>query len=119
MSPMELAKLKSQLEELLEKRFVRPSASPWGVTVFFVKKKDGSMRLCVDYRQLNKVTIKIKYPLPRIDDLMDQLRGAAMFSKVDLRSRYHHIRVKEEDIPQTAFRTRYGYYEFMVMFRVN
>jgi hypothetical protein len=115
MSATELNELKKQIEELLEKRFIRPSVSPWGAPVLLVKKKDGSMRLCVDYRQLNKVTIKNKYPLSRIDDLMDQLVGAAMFSKIDLRSGYHQIRVKADDIPKTAFRTRYGHYEYTVM----
>jgi len=115
MSPSELAELKKQLEELLEKQFIRPSVSPWGAPVLLVKKKDGSFRLCVDYRQLNKFTIKNKYPLPRIDDLMDQLRGASVFSKIDLRSGYHQIRVKAEDIQKTAFRTRYGHYEYQVM----
>ncbi|MCI32734.1 RNA-directed DNA polymerase (Reverse transcriptase), partial [Trifolium medium] len=112
MSASELKELKKQLEELLEKKFIRPSVSPWGAPVLLVKKKDGSMRLCVDYRQLNKVTIKNKYPLPRINDLMDQLVGARVFSKIDLRSGYHQIRVKAEDIPKTAFRTRYGHYEY-------
>jgi hypothetical protein len=107
--------LKEQLKELLEKRFVRPSVSPWGAPVLLVKKKDGSMRLWIDYRQLNKATIKNKYPLPRIDDLMDQLVGACVFSKIDLRSGYHQIRVKAEDIPKTAFRLRYGHYEYAVM----
>ena len=88
-SPLELVGFKKQIEELLEKKFIRPSASPWGALVLLMKKKDGSMRLCIDYRQLNKVTIKNKYPLPRIDDLLDQLRGASIFSKIDLRSRYH------------------------------
>ena len=115
MSVSELGELKKQLEELLGKKFIKPSVSPWGAPVLLVKKKDGSMRLCVDYRQLNKVTIKNKYPLPRIDDLMDQLTGACVFSKIDLRSGYHQIRVKTEDIPKTAFRTRYGHYEYLVM----
>ena len=113
---MELVELKSQLRELLEKKFMRPSASQW----VFEKKKDGSMRLCVDYRQLNKVTVKNKYPLPRIDDLMDQLRVAAMFLKIDLRSEYHQIKVKKEDIPKTAFRIRYGHFEFtLISFRLT
>ncbi|KAL4329720.1 hypothetical protein AHAS_Ahas13G0328300 [Arachis hypogaea] len=115
MASIELAELKTQLEEILNKGFIRPSVSPWGAPVLLVKKKDGGMRLCVDYRQLNKVTVKNKYPLPRIDDLMDQLQGAGVFSKIDLRSGYHQIRVKEDDIPKTAFRTRYGHYEFVVM----
>ncbi|CAI8616278.1 unnamed protein product [Vicia faba] len=110
----ELAELKSQLEDLLEKNFVRPSVSPWGAHVLLVKKKDGSMRLCIDYHQLNKVTIKNKYPLRRIDDLMDRLVGARMFSKIDLRSGYHQIRVKEEDVQKTTFRTRYGHYEYLM-----
>jgi hypothetical protein len=115
MSPTELADLKRQIKDLSAKEFIRPSASPWGAPVFLVKKKDGKSRLCVDYRQLNKVTIKIKYPLPRIDDLMDQLSGAVIFSKIDLKSGYHQIRVREEDIPKTAFMTRYGHYEYLVM----
>ena len=115
MAPVELAELKKQIEELLEKGFIRPSVSPWGAPVLFVKKKDGSLRLCIDYHQLNKVTIKNKYPLPRIDDLLDQLVGASVFSKIDLRSGYHQLRVRVEDVPKTAFRTRYGHYEFLVM----
>src|SRR3954463_10980536 len=115
MSASELKELKSQLEELLEKKFIRPSVSPWGAPVLLVKKKEGSMRICVDYRQLNKVTMKNRYPLPRIDDLMDQLVGACVFSKIDLRSGYHQIRVKTDDIQKTAFRTRYGHYEYTVM----
>nr|KYP48071.1 Transposon Ty3-I Gag-Pol polyprotein [Cajanus cajan] len=115
MAPADLIELKVQLEDLLEKQLVRPSVSSWGAPVLLVKKKDGGSRLCVDYRQLNKLTIKNKYPLPRIDDLMDQLRGTLVFSKIDLRSGYHQIRVKEGDILKTAFRTRYGHYEYVVM----
>ncbi|KAL0463343.1 UNVERIFIED_CONTAM: Transposon Ty3-G Gag-Pol polyprotein [Sesamum latifolium] len=115
MAPVELLELKKQLEELLEKGFIQPSTSPWGAPVLFIKKKDGSMRLCVDYRQLNRVTVKNKYPLPRIDDLLDQLKGATTFSKIDLRSGYWQLRIAEKDIPKTAFRTRYGHYEFLVM----
>ncbi|WVZ22654.1 hypothetical protein V8G54_001198 [Vigna mungo] len=115
MAPAELAELKKQIEELLEKKFIRPSVSPWGAPVLLVKKKDGSSRLCVDYRQLNKVTIKNRYPLPRIDDLLDQLKGAGVFSKIDLRSGYHQILVKPEDVQKTAFRSRYGHYEYVVM----
>jgi len=115
MAPAELAELKKQIEDLLEKKFIRPSASPWGAPVLLVKKKDGSSRLCIDYRQLNKLTIKNKYSLPRIDDLLDQLRGAAMFSKIDLRSGYHQILVKPEDVQKTAFRSRYDHYEYVVM----
>jgi len=115
MSASELGELKKQLEELLEKQFIRPSVSPWGAPVLLVKKKDASMRLCVDYRMLNKVIIKNRYPLLRIYDLMDQLVGAEVFSKIDLRSGYHQIRVKAGDISKTAFRTRYGHYEYSVM----
>ncbi|XP_060963693.1 uncharacterized protein LOC133033109 [Cannabis sativa] len=115
MAPSELKELKIQLEELLKLGFIRPSYSPWGAPVLFVKKKDGTMRMCIDYRELNTVTIKNRYPLPRIDDLFDQLQGKKVFSKIDLRSGYHQLRIKNEDIPKTAFRTRYGHYEFMVM----
>ncbi|KAL0549329.1 hypothetical protein IC582_013810 [Cucumis melo] len=112
MAPSELKELKMQLQELVDKGYIRPSVSPWGAPVLFVKKKDGTLRLCIDYRQLNKVTIRNKYPLPRIDDLFDQLRGAALFSKIDLRSGYHQLKVRESDIAKTTFRTRYGHYEF-------
>ncbi|KAJ0800572.1 putative nucleotidyltransferase, Ribonuclease H [Helianthus annuus] len=115
LAPSEIQELSSQLQELLDKGFIRPSTSPWGAPVLFVKKKDGSFRMCIDYRELNKLTIKNRYPLPRIDDLFDQLQGATCFSKIDLRSGYHQLRVLEEDVPKTAFRTRYGHYEFVVM----
>ncbi|GJY31027.1 putative reverse transcriptase domain-containing protein [Tanacetum coccineum] len=104
-----------QLKELSDKGFIRPSSSPWGAPILFVKKKDGSFRMCIDYRELNKLTVKNRYPLPRIDDLFDQLQGSSIYSKIDLRSGYHQLRVREEDIPKTAFRTRYGHYEFQVM----
>ena len=112
MAPAELKELTEQLKDLLEKGFIRPSISPWGAPVLFVKKKNGSLRMCIDYRQLNKVTVKNKYPLPRIDDLFDQLQGSKCFSKIDLRFGYHQVRLRDEDIPKTAFRTRYGHYEF-------
>ncbi|KAL5556669.1 hypothetical protein UlMin_038905 [Ulmus minor] len=115
MAPAELKELQIQLQELLDKGFIRPSCSPWGAPVLFVKKKDGTLRMCIDYRELNKLTIKNKYPLPRIDDLFDQLKGAANFSKIDLRSGYHQLRIKDNDVPKTAFRTRYGHYEFLLM----
>ncbi|KAI4321445.1 hypothetical protein MLD38_034825 [Melastoma candidum] len=111
----ELRELKVQLQELLDKGFIRPSVSPWGAPVLFVKKKDGTMRMCIDYRMLNKATIKNRYPLPRIDDLFDQLQGSVVYSKIDLRSGYHQIRVQDSDVMKTAFRTRYGHYEFLVM----
>ncbi|XP_058192129.1 uncharacterized protein LOC131309528 [Rhododendron vialii] len=114
-APAELRELKTQLQELENLGFIRPSTSPWGAPALFAQKKDGSLRLCIDYRKLNRVTIKNKYPMPRIDDLFDQLRGATYFSKIDLRSGYHQLRVRREDIPKTAFRTRYGHYEFVVM----
>ncbi|KAL0540096.1 hypothetical protein IC582_024325 [Cucumis melo] len=115
MAPAELKELKVQLQELLDKGFIRPSVSPWGAPLLFVKKKDGSMRLCIDYRELNKVTVKNRYPLPRIDDLFDQLQGATVFSKIDLRSGYHQLRIRDSDIPKTTFRSRYEHYEFIVM----
>ncbi|KAI3821769.1 hypothetical protein L1987_09341 [Smallanthus sonchifolius] len=115
LGPFEMQELASQLQELLSKGFIRPSHSPWGAPVLFVKKKDGSFRMCIDYRELNKLTIKNCYPLPCIDDLFDQLQGSTCFSKIDLRSGYHQLRVLDEDIPKTTFRTRYGHYEFMVM----
>ena len=115
MAPVELQELRVQLQELLDKGFIRPSTSPWGALVLFAKKKDKTLRLCIDYRQLNKVTIKNRYPLPRIDDLFDQLRGARVYSKIDLRTGYHHLRVRDTNIPKTAFRMRYGHFEFMVM----
>ncbi|CAA7054231.1 unnamed protein product [Microthlaspi erraticum] len=115
MAPAELAELKKQIEDLLSKGFIRPSVSPWGAPVLFVKKKDGSFRLCIDYRGLNRVTVKNRYPLPRIDELLDQLRGATWFSKIDLASGYHQIPIDEADVRKTAFRTRYGHFEFVVM----
>ncbi|KAL0540359.1 hypothetical protein IC582_024596 [Cucumis melo] len=115
MTSAELKELKVQLQELLNKGFIRLSVSPWREPVFFVKKKDGSMRLCIDYRELNKVTVKNRYPLPRIDDLFDQLQGATIFSKIDLRARHHQLTIRDSDIPKTAFRSRYGHYEFIVM----
>ena len=115
MAPVELKELKLQLQELLEKGFIRLSVSPWAAPVLFVKKKDGTLRLCVDYRQLNKMTVKNKYPLPRINELFDQLKGASVISKIDLRSGYHQLRIKDTDVHKTTFRMRYGHYEFLVM----
>eukprot|EP00253_Pinus_taeda_P018663 PITA_18663 len=115
MSVPELTELKMQLQELLDKNYIHPSVSPWGAPVLFVKKKDGTFRICIDYRQLNMLTIKNKYPLPRIDELFDQVKGATVFSKIDLRSGYHQIQIKEEDIAKTTFRIRYGHYEFVVL----
>ncbi|GJY77549.1 putative reverse transcriptase domain-containing protein [Tanacetum coccineum] len=115
LAPSEMKELADQLQELSDKGFIRPSSSPWGAPVLFVKKKDGSLRMCIDYRELNKLTVKNRYPLPRIDDLFDQLQGSSVYSKIDLRSGYHQLRVREEDISKTAFRTRYGHYEFQVM----
>ena len=115
MAPVELQELRVQLQELLDKGFIRPSTSPWGAPVLFAKKKDKTLRLCIDYRQLNRVTIKNRYPLPSIDDLFDQLRGARVYSKIDLCTGYHQLRVRETNIPKTAFRTRYGHFKFTVM----
>jgi hypothetical protein len=115
MTTPELAELKEHIRGLLEKGFIHPSSSPWRAPVIFVLKKDGTQRLCMDYRALNEVTVKNKYPLLRIDDLFDQLHGACVFSKIDLRSGYHQLKVRECDIPKTAFVLRYGLYEFTVM----
>ncbi|GJX81046.1 putative reverse transcriptase domain-containing protein [Tanacetum coccineum] len=115
LAPSEMKELADQLQELSDKGFIRPSSSPWGAPVLFVKKKDGSLRMCIDYRELNKLTVKNRYPLPRIDDLFDQLQGSSVYSKIDLRSGITNCRCREEDISKTAFRTRYGHYEFQVM----
>ncbi|GKE28163.1 putative reverse transcriptase domain-containing protein [Tanacetum coccineum] len=110
-----MQELSDQLQELADRGFIRKSTSPWGAPVLFVKKKDGSFRMCIDYRELNKLTVKNRYPLPRIDDLFDQLQGSSTYSKIDLRSGYHQLRVRDEYIPKTAFKTRYEHYEFQVM----
>ncbi|GJT71915.1 putative reverse transcriptase domain-containing protein [Tanacetum coccineum] len=115
LAPSELEELSGKLKELQDKGFIRPSLSPWGAPVLFVKKKDGSFRMCIDYRELNKLTVKNHYPVPRIDDLFDQLQGSQFFWKIDLRSGYHQLRVHEDDITKTTFRTRYGHFEFTVM----
>jgi hypothetical protein len=115
LSPVEMKELKIQLQGLLDKGYIHPSISPWGCSMLFVEKKDKKMHLCVDYRLLNAVTIKNKYPLPRIDILFDQLAGAQVFSKIDLYFGYHQIKIRAEDIPKTAFTTRYGLYEYLVM----
>ncbi|GKD16884.1 putative reverse transcriptase domain-containing protein [Tanacetum coccineum] len=115
LAPSKMEELSGQLREPQDKGFIRPSSSPWGAPVLFVKKKDGSFRMCIDYRELNKLTIKNRYPLPRIDNLFDQLQGSQYFSKIYLRSGYHQLRVHKDDIPKTAFRTRYGHFEFTVM----
>jgi hypothetical protein len=115
MATPEVAELKEHVKELVEKGFIHPSSSPWGAPVIFVPKKDGTHRLCVDYRALNEVTVKNKYPLPKIDDLFDQLHGACVFSKIVLRSGYHQLKIRECDIPKTAFVSRYGLYEYTVM----
>ena len=115
MTPVELQELIVQLQELQDKGFIRLSTSPWGASVLFAKKKDKTLQLCIDYRQLNRVTIKNRYPLSRIDDLFDQLRGAQVYFKINLRTGYYQLRVRETDIPKTMFRTRYGHFEFTVM----
>ena len=115
MSPLELQEVKKQLDDLLAKGWIQPSVSPYGAPILFVRKKEGSLRMCVDYRALNKQTIKNRYPLPRTDELLDQLHGAAVFSKIDLQSGYHQVRVAEDDVYKTAFRTRYGHFEFKVL----
>jgi hypothetical protein len=115
MDVKDLVELKKQIKELLSKGFIRPSSLPWGAPTLFVDKKDGSRRMCVDYRSLNKVTIKNKYPLPRIEDLFYQMREVKVLSKIDLRSGYHQLKIRMEDIPKTAFTSRYGLYEFTVM----
>ena len=115
MTLVELQELRVQLHELLDKGFIRPSTSPWGASFLFAKKKGKTLRMCIDYRQLNRVMIKNRYPLPRIDDLFDQLRGARVYSKIDLRTGYHQLRVRDTDIPKTEFRMRYGHFEVTVM----
>jgi hypothetical protein len=115
MSGPELVELKKQIDELLEKGYIRPSTSPWAAPMLFVEKKDGTKRMYIDYRSLNEVTIKNKYPVPRIEDMFDQLRGASMFSKIDLRSGYHQLKIRPSNIPRTAFITKYRLYEFTVM----
>jgi hypothetical protein len=111
----ELVELKRQIAKLQAKGFIRPISSPWGAPMLFVEKKDGTQRMCVDYRSLNEVTIKNKYPLPRIEDLFDQMKGASVFSKIDLRLGYHQLKIRESNIPKTMFHTRYGLYEYTMM----
>ncbi|GKF06652.1 putative reverse transcriptase domain-containing protein, partial [Tanacetum coccineum] len=116
LAPSEMKELAEQLQELTDKGFIRPSSSPWGAPVLFVKKKDGSFRMCIDYRELNKLTVKNRYPLPRIDDLFDQLQGSSIYSKIDLRSGYHQLRVREKEaFPRPHSRLRSGHYDFQVM----
>ncbi|MCO5596412.1 hypothetical protein L7F22_050474 [Adiantum nelumboides] len=115
MSLFEASELKNQLTQLLEQGYIRPSVSPWGAPILFQKKKDGTFRLCIDYRWLNQYTIKNKYPLPRIDELFDCLSGAQYFSKIDLRSGFYQVQIQTKDIPKTAFNTRFGHYEFVVL----
>ncbi|GKB08192.1 putative reverse transcriptase domain-containing protein [Tanacetum coccineum] len=115
LAPSKVKELSDQLKELSDKGFIRPSSSPWGALVLFLKKKDGSFRMCIYYQELNKLTVKNRYPLPRIDDLFDQLQGSSVYSNIDLRLGYHQLRVREKDILKTSFRTWYGHYEFQVM----
>jgi hypothetical protein len=115
LSPVEFEELRKHIATLLEQGFIEPSNSPWGAPILFVAKKDGSLRLCVDYRALNKVTQKDRYPLPRIDDLFDQLQGAKVFSSLDLQQGYHQVRVTDEDVPKTAFRTPMGLFQYRVL----
>jgi hypothetical protein len=119
MATTKLAELKKQLHELLTQGFIRPSVSPWRAPVLFVKKNDGTLRMCIDYRGLNVVTVKNKYPLPRIEELFDQLQRVGCYCKFDLRQGYYQVKVKEEDVPKTAFNTRYGHFEFVVMLFVS
>ncbi|GKF05740.1 putative reverse transcriptase domain-containing protein, partial [Tanacetum coccineum] len=115
LAPSELEELSGKLKELQDKGFIRSSSSPWGAPMLFVKKKNGSFRMCIDYKELNKLTVKNRYPLPRIDGLTDQLQGSQFFLKIDLRSGYHQLRVHEDDIPKTTFRTCYVHFEFTIM----
>jgi hypothetical protein len=115
MTTPEVCELEIQLKELLDLGIIRPSVSPWGALVIFVKKKDGSLRLCIDYRDLNHATMKNRYPMLRIDDIFDHMEGATVFSKIDLRLGYHQLRIKEGDIPKTAFQNRFGHYKFVVV----
>ena len=115
MSPLELGELRKQLDDLLRKGFIKPSKSPFGAPILFVHKKDGGLRMCIDYRAHNKITVKNRYPIPRIDDLLDQLNGAKVFSKLDLASGYWQVRIAEGDTHKTAFRSRYGHFEFLVL----
>ena len=115
LSPVELAEVEKQVSELLKQGLIEPSSSPFGAPVLFVAKKDGSLRMCIDYRGLNKISIKYKYPLPRTDQLLDALSGAKVFSNLDLQSGYHQIRIHDDDVPRTAFRTPFGHYQFKVL----
>ncbi|GJR36571.1 hypothetical protein Tco_1212255 [Tanacetum coccineum] len=115
LAPSKMQELSNQLQELEDQGFIQLSTLPWGAPVLFVKKKDGSFRMYIDYRELNKLTIKNHYPLPRIDELLDQLQGSSVYSKINLRSSYHQLKVRDDNISKTAFRTRYGHYEFQVM----